>query len=123
MASTSQRTHVKFGDRTGGDGEPVFIVFEAGPTPDGLESANKLVTHAARAGAHAVKFQLVDPDRLMADRKQLFSYDVLVDRATGATETISESLYEIICRRVLTRDEWREVKKHSDGLGLAFFST
>ena len=33
--------------------------------------------HAAAAGADAVKFQIVDPDRLVADRKLPFSYDVL----------------------------------------------
>jgi sialic acid synthase SpsE len=123
MASISQRAHVKIGDHFVGDGMPVFIVFEAGPTHDGLESAKKLVTHAARAGAHAVKFQLVDPDRLMADRKQMFSYEVLVDRKTGATETVEESLYDILVRRTLTKNEWRELKAHSDREGVAFFST
>lgn len=123
MTSISQRAHVKIGDRAVGDGMPVFIVFEAGPTHDGLESAKKLVTYAACAGAHAVKFQLVDPDRLMADRKQLFSYDVLVDRKTGATETVEEPLYDILMRRTLTKDEWRALKAHSDREGVAFFST
>src|SRR5579871_6462883 len=123
MATVSQRSNVRIGDRVIGEGMPVFIVFEAGPTHNGLESAKALVTHAARAGAHAVKFQLVDPDRLMADRKQLFSYDVLVDRKTGATETVEEPLYDILMRRTLTKDEWRELKAHSDREGVAFFST
>jgi N,N'-diacetyllegionaminate synthase len=123
MTAVSKRSQVKIGDRVVGDDMPVFIVFEAGPTHDGIESAKALVTHAARAGAHAVKFQLVDPDRLMADRKQLFKYDVLVDRKTGATETVEESLYEILVRRTLTKDQWRELKAHSDREGVAFFST
>ena len=123
MASELQRPHVKFGDRAVGDGLPVFVVFEAGPTHNGLESAKALVTQAARAGAHAVKFQLCDPDRLVADRKQLFTYQVLVDRETGETETIEEPLYDILMRRTLTNDEWRELKAHSDREGVAFFST
>jgi sialic acid synthase SpsE len=114
---------VQFGTRRVGDGQPCFITLEAGPTHDSLASAKRLVGYAAEAKADAVKFQIFDPDRLVADRKQLFTYDVLVDRATNKTETISEPLYDILCRRCLTQDEWRELKAYSDSLGLAFFAT
>jgi sialic acid synthase SpsE len=123
MIGGTARTRVKLGSREVGDDAPVFIVFEAGATHDGVESAKALVTHAARAGAHAIKFQIVDPDRLVADRKQLFSYEVEVNRATGATETVEEPLYDILKRRALTKAQWREVKAHSDHEGLAFFAT
>jgi sialic acid synthase SpsE len=114
---------VKIGAREVGDGAPVFVVFEAGPTHDGVESAKALISHAARAGAHAIKFQIVDPDRLVADRRQPFSYEVLIDRESGKTETVVEPLYDILMRRVLSKDQWREVKAHSDREGLAFFAT
>lgn len=114
---------VRIGDRSVGDGAPCFITFEAGPTHSGLESAKRLVTLAADAGADAVKFQVVDPDRLVSDKKLLFTYDVLVDRQTGATETVTEPLYDILRRRTLSAAEWREVKRHSDSLNLAFFAT
>jgi N,N'-diacetyllegionaminate synthase len=123
MSNAVQRKRVKIGAREVGDDAPVFITFEAGPTHDGIDCAKQLVTHAARAGAHAVKFQIVDPDRLVADRKQPFSYEVLVDRESGKTETIVEPLYDILMRRVLTKDQWREVKAHCDREGVAFFST
>lgn len=106
-----------------GDGNPCFITYEAGPTFEGLENAKQLVSLAAEAGADAVKFQIFDPDLLVADKKQLFTYDILVDRESGKTETIQEPLYDILIRRCLTQDEWREVKKHSDSLNLAFFAT
>jgi sialic acid synthase SpsE len=106
-----------------GDGQACFITFEAGPTHEGLETAKKLATLAAEAKADAVKFQIVDPDRLMADRKQAFSYDVLVDRASGRCETVSEPLYDILRRRAMSTVEWRELKRHCDGLGLSFFAT
>lgn len=118
-----ERTRVKFGAREVGDGAPVFITYEAGPTHSGLDSAKKLVTEAARAGAHAVKFQICDPDRLVADRKQLFSYQVLKNRETGEMEKVEEPLYDILKRRTLTVDEWKQVKAHSDKEGLAFFAT
>ncbi len=119
---TEQKT-VSFGDKKIGDGHPCFITFEAGPTHDGIETAKKLVELTAEAGADAVKFQIVDPERLVADKKQPFSYDILVDRETGKTETVTEPLYDILCRRALTKDEWREVKALCDTLGLAFFAT
>jgi N,N'-diacetyllegionaminate synthase len=114
---------VSFGNRKVGYGQPVFITFEAGPTHAGLESAKRLISLAADAGADAIKFQILDPDRLVADRNVMFSYDVLVDRGSGATETVSEPLYDLMKRRSLSREEWRALKAHSDSLGLAFFAT
>jgi N,N'-diacetyllegionaminate synthase len=114
---------VSFGQRRIGPGEPCFVTFEAGPTHEGVASAKRLINHAAAAKADAIKFQIFDPDRLVADRKQPFVYDVLVDRDSGRTETVSEPLYEILCRRALAPEQWREVKRHSDAVGLSFFAT
>ena len=111
------------GKREIGDGAPCFVVYEAGPTHDGIDCAMDLSRLAAEAGADAVKFQIIDPDRLVADRKQLFSYDVLVDRTSGKTETVSEPLYDILSRRSLPHAEWRKLKDYCDRLGLAFFAT
>jgi sialic acid synthase SpsE len=88
-----------------------------------MDSAKRLITLAAGAGADAIKFQIFDPDLLVADRSQTISYDVLVDRASGQTETITESLYDLLCRRCLSQREWQDLKAHSDRLGLAFFAT
>ncbi|MEM7562073.1 MAG: N-acetylneuraminate synthase family protein [Pseudomonadota bacterium] len=111
------------GNKQIGDGSPCYITFEIGPTHDGVESAKRLIKHAANANADAVKFQIFDPDRLVADKEQLFSYGVLKNRETGEVETIEEPLYDILVRRCLSYDEWREVKSYSDSLGMAFFST
>lgn len=111
------------GTRTIGDGHPCFITFEAGATHTGVESAIALVDIAADSGADAVKFQIFDPGRLVADRKQLFPYDILLDRRTGATQSVEEPLYDILKRRYLDHDGWRKVKAHADRRGLAFFAT
>ena len=116
-------TSINIGERRIGGDLPCFITCEAGPTHEGLASAKELVRHAAEAGADAVKFQMVDPDRLVADRKLPFTYDVLIDPAAGRTETITEPLYDILSRRTLKEREWRELKAFSDSLGLAFFCT
>ncbi len=111
------------GDRLIGDGQPCYITFEIGPTHSGLESAKRLVRHAAEAGGDAVKFQILDPNRLVADKKQLFSYGVLKNRETGEVEVVAEPLYDILVRRSMPPEDWRELKAFSDSLGLAFFAT
>jgi sialic acid synthase SpsE len=111
------------GTREIGEGRPCFIVFEAGPTHNGLESAKHLVELAAEAGADAVKFQIFDPDKTIVDKTQLFSYEVLVDKESGRRETVSEPLYDIYVRRSMSKEHWRELKAHCDALGLAFFAT
>ena len=82
-----------------------------------------LIKHAAEAGADAVKVQIFDLDRLVADKKQMFSYGVLKNHETGEIETIQEPLYDILARRCLTEDQWIEIKRFSDSLNMAFFST
>lgn len=114
---------IKLGNRIIGEGQPTFITFEAGPTHNGLESAKRLVKYAAEAGGDAVKFQIFDPDELVADKSLLYSYDVLIDKETGETESISEPLYDIFVRRSLTESEWIELKAYADSLGLTFFAT
>ena len=94
---------VKIGNKKIGDGNPCFITFEAGPTHDGVGSAKLLATAANYHGADAIKFQILDPDRLVADKKQLFSYNILVDKETGKLENVSEPLYDILCRRALSK--------------------
>jgi sialic acid synthase SpsE len=113
----------RIGKRIIGDGEPTYIVFEAGPTHTGLESAKKLVDAAADAGADAIKFQVMDVDRLMGKRDVMFSYKVLTDRGKNLVETVEEPLYEILKRRQMSKEQWKELKRHCDKRNLAFIST
>lgn len=106
-----------------GEGERCFITFEAGPTHQGLASAKRLAKEAKAAGGDAIKFQVFDPMRLVADPSLPFSYEVLVDRATGAKEAVTEPLRDILMRRKLELSEWRELKRYCDEIGLAFFAT
>lgn len=114
---------IKLGNKIIGDGYPTFITFEAGPTHDGIESAKELVRYAKEAGGDGVKFQIFDPDELVADKEMLFSYEVLIDSSTNERETIEEPLYDILSRRCMSEHEWKELKAYSDSLGLTFFAT
>ncbi len=105
------------------DDAPCFITFEAGPTHNGFENAKELIRLSALNGADAIKFQILDPDRLVADKKQLFEYDILIDRVSGATATVKEPLYNLLKKRSLEKQQWKDLKSYADELGLAFFAT
>lgn len=114
---------IEINGRKIGDGHPCYITFEAGPTHDGVESAIELVNIAAKSGADAIKFQIIDPERLVADKNQLFEFDILLDKKTGETKTVKEPLYNLIKKRSLSFEEWRKVKAAADDAGIAFFAT
>lgn len=114
---------IKINDSYVGDDAPCFITFEAGPTHQGLESAKRLSRHAKDAGGNAIKFQVFDPMRLVADPTLPFTYQVLADVATGKMETVTEPLLDILLRRQMKLEDWRELKRYCDDIGLAFFAT
>lgn len=103
----------------------VYIVLEAGPTHTGLESAKILAKAAKYAGANAVKFQIVYADRLMADKSIMFEYKYLKRDKKGKEifVPIKEPLYDILKRRELTKNEWKNLKKYCDEIDITMFST
>ena len=110
-------------DKVIGDDASCFITFEAGPTHSGFESAKEMVRLAAESGADAVKFQMTDADRLMACKEQLFAYKILVNKQTGETKNIEESLHQVLNRRNFDKAQWRALKAYADEQSIAFFAT
>jgi len=101
-----------------------FIVLEAGPTHYGIESAKQLCDIAKKAGADAIKFQLLYADRLMADKSVELTYKYLeINDGKESFVEITERLYDILKRRELTKDEWKDLKNYCDDIGLVMFST
>ncbi len=103
----------------------VYIVFEAGPTHSGLDSAKKLARMAKHTGANAIKFQMLSADRLLRDKKIMMSYDYLEKNDNGSERFInfSEPLYHILKRRELKREEWVALKKYCNHLDLPVICT
>lgn len=99
----------------------IRLVLEAGPTHTGLASALGLVDVAAAAGADAVKFQWADPDRLIADKAQTYTYTKL-NRA-GEPETVTEPYYDLVKRRYLHHAEWAAVADYAQQHGIEFYAT
>jgi N,N'-diacetyllegionaminate synthase len=88
-------TRLKIGDRWVGDGEPVYIVAEAGSNHNGsFEQALRLIDVAVEAGADAVKFQNFKAARLYP-------------RSAGESDYLkqSRSIYDII-QEMEMPDDW-----------------
>jgi len=116
-------SNVQINDKKIGKNHPCFITFEIGATHNGFESAKNLIKIAAESGADAVKFQILDSNKLIADKEQKLSYPVLINRATGEIKIREEPIFKILQRRELSQKEWMELKIYADSLGLAFFAT
>src|SRR5205823_2372889 len=104
---------VRIGARWVGDGEPAYVVAEAGSNHNGsFEQALRLVDVAAEAGADAVKFQH-------------FKAAKLYPKSAGETDylKISRPIYDII-HDMETPDDWVSLlATHCSSRGLAFLST
>jgi N,N'-diacetyllegionaminate synthase len=112
---------ISMGERDVGQSTPVFIVFEAGPTHTGLESAKQLATHAKQAGADAIKFQIADFKRLVRDRSLQFGYQAIDSQ--GEIFSVTEPLYDIWQRRWMPPEDWQALKAYCDAIGICFFAT
>jgi len=109
-------TIISIGGKEVGAGEPCFIVLEAGPTIYDFESGKKLCRAAADSGADAIKFQIMDVDRLMGERDVEFTYGT-------ADGPVTEKLYTILKRREMPLQDWKKLKQYCDELGILFFAT
>jgi len=109
-------TKVKIGEKYIGEGDPCYIVFECGATFDGVENAKEIIKAAAASGADAIKFQVIDADRLMGDKTLSIDYETYHGKRKS-------NLYEILKKRVLTREQWKEIKNYCDKMHITFFST
>ena len=110
---------IKLSKKLIGEKQKTFITFEAGPTHNGYSSAKKLIESAAKSGADAIKFQIIDADRLMADKNVLFEYKVL-DKNQIITK--KDPLYDLL-KKDAYKKGMDKFKKPADSLGICFFAT
>ena len=106
---------VKIGNRSVGDGEPCFIVAEAGANHNrDLSMGKELIDVAARAGADAVKFQTYSAETLYSKKTPRFTY---LERQT------SKETWNLIKEIELPREWQAELAAHAAARGIAFFSS
>ena len=108
---------LRIGPRIIGDGQPVFVIAEAGVNHNGdLRLAKALVDAARAAGADAVKFQNFKAGEVTTARARMAAYQ---KRNTGK----SESQIEMIRKLELSTAAFQEIAEHCKKRSIIFFST
>jgi N-acetylneuraminate synthase len=108
---------IRIGARTVGDGQPVFVIAEAGVNHNGdIRLAKALVDAARAAGADAVKFQNFEAEEVTTARAGMAAYQ---RRNTGK----SESQIEMIRRFELPAAAFEEIAAHCKKRRIMFLST
>jgi sialic acid synthase SpsE len=102
---------IRIGEREIGDGQPCFVIAEAGINHNGDATlAAELVDAAAEAGADAIKFQTHFPE-----------HEMLRGGATAAY--VGESLFDLLTRTALSRDAHATLRDRARAKGILFLST
>ena len=106
---------VRIGERWVGDGEPCFIVAEAGANHNrDLTMAKELIAVAAEAKADAVKFQTYSAETLYSKKTPRFSYlEGLSDKST----------WDLVKEIELPREWQEELAEEAKKRGILFMST
>lgn len=100
-----------------GDGQPAFIIAEAGANHNGdLSIAKDLVRAAREIGCDSIKFQTFSAEEFCADKSKTFTY-----RSQG--KEVTESEYEMFKRFEFSREEWAELMRFCEEEGILFFTT
>jgi len=108
---------IKIGDRFIGNGEPCFIIAEAGVNHNGnVELAKKLVEVARDAGADAVKFQTWITEEVLTKDVEKARYQ---KELTGN----GESQFDMVKKLELSFDDYKGIAEFCKREGIIFLST
>jgi len=110
---------IKIGNRLVGEGEPCFIIAEAGSNHDGkLEQAKQLIDIAADAGADAVKFQTYTAEKMYSKKTPTMKY-LKKDKLVKKDETV----WDLIKKIEMPREWHKLLADYCKGKGIIFLST
>jgi N,N'-diacetyllegionaminate synthase len=111
------REKVKIADRLIGEGEPCFVIAEAGVNHNGdINLAKKLIDTASEAGADAVKFQTYKAEELVTRDAEKAGYQ----KETTSTD---ESQYDMIKKLELSANDFRELCRFAGEKDIIFLSS
>ena len=108
---------IRIGKKKIGNGEPCYIIAEAGVNHNGdLRLAKKLVKAAANAGADAVKFQTFSTDSIATLTAPKATYQKKTSDAT-------ESQYAMLKRLELPQNAFIALAEYAEKNGIEFLSS
>ena len=108
---------VSIGGRSIGQGEPVFIIAEAGVNHNGsLKLAKELVLKAKEAGADCVKFQTFKAERVVTKNAPKAAYQL-------KTTPTTESQLDMLKKLELAFADYQEILAHCRQHDIMFLST
>jgi len=108
---------IHLGNHLIGDGEPCYIIAEAGVNHNGdPDRAKSLIDTAAKSGVDAIKFQTFKADSVVTQQAKKASYQ---KKTTGA----KGSQYDLIRNLELSYDVFSELKRYTEKKGIDFLST
>lgn len=106
---------VLIGERRIGDGQPVYVIAEAGVNHDGrLDDALRMVAVAAQAGADAVKFQVFRAEELTTAAAPAAEYQ----KKAGATNQ-----RDMLRRLELADADFARLRDECHNIGIEFLAT
>jgi len=109
--------NLQIGSRTIGDGEPCFIIAEAGVNHNGdINLARKLIDAAKEAGADAIKFQTFKAEEVVTPYAEKAGYQ-------KETTSPNESQLEMIKRLELSKKDFEVLCGYAGEKGIIFLST
>ena len=109
--------NIKIFNRAVGEGEPCFIIAEAGVNHNGdVNLAKKLIDVAREAGADAVKFQTFTAERIVTRYAEKAEYQKRTTRK-------EESQYDMLTKLELSEKVHFELKEYANRQGIMFLST
>ena len=113
----SEFSNITIGDRIVGEGQPVFVIAEAGVNHNGdLSIAMELIEVAANAGADAVKFQTFIAENAITVNAAKADYQKV-------TTDAQESQLEMARRLELSFDDFRQLHSYCAERNILFLST
>jgi len=108
---------ISIGNKKIGEGEPCFIIAEAGVNHNGdLERAKKLIDAAQEAGADAVKFQTFDAENLVTRNARKADYQKKNDSATTTQ-------FQMLKNLEFSETDFKILSIHAKKRGIVFLST
>lgn len=114
---------VKIRDRYIGDGQPHFIIAEAGANANSdIRIAFSLIDGAVEAGADCIKFQHYKAEDLVTKNAPKYYVDTMSEWENGERPK-GYQYEEFKLLDKLTFDDWKKIKTYCDEKGIIFLST